>query len=539
MQIDYRIILENNIKGKIIDTKSGASGVVYIVDNGEGVIPRKIAYKSIRVDKLEETKKQHFFDECKIWFSKSNHYLVNAFYPVVIDDLPFICMPYYELDLKNFMLEKKLTELEALVISCQISKALMEMNKAGISYHQDFNPPNLLLSDLTNKFSTYPTNNLLNYSIKIADLGIADLIERIGPTNGSGGGKFPFKAPEQYYPKKYESYNPDIFALGVITFMLFTGKHPNGLDKEKALNKNTSSSEFDEWALNAVIELENKEIQKIINKALQANPIDRPNAEEFYNTLISQISYQDKYTYENLKLRFDYFDTLGRTYSISDETFALKRLSELPNNKKPILDKVLDTLKILFSQIQSESDVIKLGDYYTLFITLSDNNKDSHVIIETSEKLVQVLYEWYPKIKVEHKYPAFELNGTILNKTPDFRDIEIVIGYISVVYEILCKIWEIEKIEELFKKYRDDKFYSFLLYSKASSIRNTEINKCIEMLKEAGNLFNNEPLFDYMKYLWITHHLILKEDKSLEAIKNETFKKLKDKYVYWDTIKKL
>lgn len=47
MNIDYKTILENSISGKIVEEKKGASGVIYIVDNGENTFPRKIAFKSV------------------------------------------------------------------------------------------------------------------------------------------------------------------------------------------------------------------------------------------------------------------------------------------------------------------------------------------------------------------------------------------------------------------------------------------------------------------------------------------------------------
>jgi len=196
MNINYKIILECSINGKIVEERQGASGVIYIVDNGENNYPRKIAYKSVRVDKLNGKKQKHFLDECDLWFKISNNYLVKPFYSKIISDLPFICMPYYELDLKNIMLKKSFTEIEALVIAVQLSKALLEMQKERVDYHQDFNPPNILIDDLSKSFPDYSTDNCINYAIKISDFGIANLINKIGPTKGGGGGKFPFKAPE-------------------------------------------------------------------------------------------------------------------------------------------------------------------------------------------------------------------------------------------------------------------------------------------------------------------------------------------------------
>lgn len=539
MNLDNKILLENSINGKIIEERFGASGVIYIVDNGENTSPRKVAYKSIRVDKLNVIKKQHFLIECDLWFKSSNSYLTTAFYPIIVDDLPYICMPYYELDLKNLMLNKSFNKIEALVIACQLSKALWVMEKNGIKYHQDFNPPNVLIDDLSKKFRDYPTDNCINYSIKITDLGIADLIKKIGPTIGGGGGKFPFKAPEQYETKKYKSYNPDIFALGVMTYMLLTDKHPNGLNKTKALNKNTSSSKFKKWAFDAKISLDNNVLEKAINSTLQEIPSKRPNAEEIHNILMSELSITDNEIYNKLEHRFEYFDNNDHFDPLAKELHTLKKLAKFTHNKELIYQKVEKTSQKMFSRISSENELIKICEYFSLLIFLSDKGKNVSLLLKMSKKLIAILSKWYSKIKVHHKYPQNTFKGITTIKTPDYRDIEITSSYISVICNVLDLHLSKKQIEEIFKGFKDDIFYSIYLYSRATSIRNLDIYKCIEILEKAKELNKNEPLFDYMKYLWITHNGILNKNKELDEIKNKSYSELKKYHLDWETIKKL
>lgn len=540
MDINYKAILEDSINGKIVEERQGASGVIYIVDNGENTYPRKIAFKSVRVDKLNSDKKKHFLEECNLWFKISNNYLVKPFYSKIIDDLPFICMPYYKLDLKTFMLDKEFTEIEALVITIQLSKALLEMQKEGVDFHQDFNPPNVLIDDLSQSFPDYSTYNCINYSLKISDFGIANLIKRIGPTNGGGGGKFPFKAPEQYCPKEYDSYNPDIFALGVMVYMLLTDKHPNDLPKKQALNKNTSSSKFSKWAFNAkAITLNNKTIEQLINQALQLNPSDRPTAESFYNILMGELEKLDKKTYDNLKLRLDYFDHLNKFDTLSKDINTLNKLSNLPNNSETIYNQVNQIVSTLFGNINTEKELIKLSEYYKLLVSLANYINEANDLIEYSKELIILLSKWHSKIKVHYKYPENKFENHIICETPDIRDIEIVSEYMCVMYNFLSKHIEIKEMEELFKKSNDDIFYSIFLYSQASLIRLSDIHTCISLLSEAKKLNPTEPLFDYMKYLWIRNSLMLNTDEKLENIKEDTYKNLKNNYQNWNAIDKL
>lgn len=103
-------------------------------------------------------------------------------------------------------------------------------------------------------------------------------LKELDQQKGGGGGKFPFKAPEQYYPKKHDSYNPDIFALGTMIYMLFTNKHPNGLSKAEALNPNTSSSKFSNWVFNEkVISLENRNYWRINQSSFASQSFRQTN----------------------------------------------------------------------------------------------------------------------------------------------------------------------------------------------------------------------------------------------------------------------
>jgi len=444
-------------------------------------------------------------------------------------------MPYYELDLKSLMLEKSFTDIEALVISIQLCKALFEMQKSGVDYHQDFNPPNVLIEDLSKSFPDYPTYNCINYAVKIADFGTVNLIKKIGPTKGCGG-KYPFKAPEQYRPKEYDSYNPDIFALGVIIYMLFTDKHPNGLNKVKALNKNTSSSKFDKWVFDAKINLENKVIEEIINQSLSENPSNRPTSKQFYNVLMDELIKLNNKTFSNLNLRFNYFDHLNKYDTLSKEIDILRKLSMLPSNNITIYNQVKKITFDMFYKINSEQEFIKLCEYYQLLIVLGKNKQETNDLIKYSKILIKLLSEWHSKIKVQHKYPENKFQDKTICETPDIRDIEITSQYIGSINNFLNNHIEEYEIKELFLRYKNDIFSSIFLYSKASLIRQSDIYSSITLLDESKKLNPKEPLFDYMKYLWIQNSLILNKDKKLETIKKDTYKYLKDNYNNWNAV---
>ncbi|MDI6847010.1 MAG: hypothetical protein QMD23_02620 [Candidatus Bathyarchaeia archaeon] len=64
-----RIVLGLHLGGEIIDKKEGTYGTVFIVDQGESVVPRHVAYKTVReTEKVEDNKLKDFVRELKQWF---------------------------------------------------------------------------------------------------------------------------------------------------------------------------------------------------------------------------------------------------------------------------------------------------------------------------------------------------------------------------------------------------------------------------------------------------------------------------------------
>jgi len=322
-------------------------------------------------------------------------------------------------------------------------------------------------------------------------------------------------------------------------YMLFTNKHPNGLSKEKALNKNTSSSKFKSWAFSAKINLENEVIKKLINKSLNEEPSTRPSVKEFYNILKNELKKLDMNAYYNLKLRFDYFDYFNQIDASSKEIGILKKLSKLHQNNE-IYNQVIRSIPIMLNEVNSEKNLIRVSEYYKLLISLAKKNEqDKNKLIEYSKKLIELLYKWHSKIKVKHKYPENKFQNKIIFKTPDIRDIEITSQYINVIYNFLCKYIEKNKIKELFKQYNNDIFYSIFLYSKASLMRLSDMRTCISLLDEARRLNPKELLFEYMKYLWIQNSLMSNKNENIKNIKNDTYKNLKNNYQNWKAIDRL
>jgi serine/threonine protein kinase len=506
MEHMQKMLLEMRFEGKIVDEKSGNSGTVYIVEREENVSPRHIAFKTLKVKhSLDIQKKTAFLEECESWFRLRSHYIVTPFYGLVWEGMPYICMSYCDSDLKSLMLKETISETAALQMSVQITKALIALRKIGLHSHQDLNPPNILITDLSRKFPNYPTNDFLNIELRISDFGIANLLEKIGPTKGGGGGKFPFKAPEQYFPKYFDSYEPDVFAFGVIACMLLTGHHPNGMTIGKALNKSTSGKLFHEWALDRPQALlTESNVPSIINQCLEKQPTLRPSYEELYDVLLSRLKDKNQGIYENLILRFDYYDSLDNAYKEEAEIFTIKRISELPDRKQKSISDLIALVNHKREAINNSRDVVVYCETLKALIEIIDKGDvNRNLLISETKRMVDILAQHVHTLKVVDRYPPIEVRGTQVLGMPNISDYEVGSEYVSMAASLLSWLNGGSDAEAYFLKVPNKTIRSMYFYHQASIARGSDIFLTIDYLNRAKKLMPNEWLFYYMENLWI------------------------------------
>ena len=128
---------------------------------------------------------------------------------------PYIVMELLDGQDLEHMIDRSvpLTLLQKLDIMVQVAAGLDHAHKNGV-VHRDVKPANAML--------------LPDGLVKILDFGIALVTQtsaaRITP-KGSLLGTFPYMAPEQFYGSASDALC-DIFAYGVTSYKLLTGKHP-------------------------------------------------------------------------------------------------------------------------------------------------------------------------------------------------------------------------------------------------------------------------------------------------------------------------
>lgn len=535
-------ILSLWLKGKIIDKKEGANGVVFVVDNGEGVIPRYVAYKTIKAfDKIEEDKLKNFVREAKQWFKVKGHELIlTPFYITQFKNLPLICMPYCEMDLQTY-LEKhgKLETVEALVFVAQILKGLIFAKNRGIEAHQDLKPKNILLEDLSKKFAGFPPRDVympIRYRVRVADFGLANAWKELGKPHGTK----PYMAPEQYEGGDNFS-KVDVFAIGVILHELIMGRHPIGKKtsdlwpqpKEGYPKKYKHDKPWKKWARSRekIIKIGHdkvsKKLEELTESMLLPDLKDRPSLEYAFENVMNLLFEVHKPTAEQLKLLFEYYDNLAGYLEDENRLHNLVQLSELPGQLDTIINDLLEEISRIEKEIDNPRQAVYFCEVcYSLSTLLLRQGKymNKEKVRNFAERIVSEAVKWRDKIKTHHKYPEIKFKDRTLFKTPPLRDFEVYAGMIGYGRALLNNVITRSEIDTFFEN-KDNYAKSAYFYNIACELHTRNNRNAIKMLDRCIELNPKEALFYYMKALWTEHLLLL--EQALVKLKPEEEEDLK------------
>jgi len=134
-----------------------------------------------------------------------------------------------------------------------------------------------------------PQNIIVGYSgtAKVLDFGIAKATARSSTLTEAGEvkGKFAFMAPEQLYGRPVDR-RADIFALGVLAYMLTTGRHPFRGENMGETVRNICSSDRPPPPPNAIVSEYPPALEAALLKAMSKSPADRfQTAHDFLSAL--------------------------------------------------------------------------------------------------------------------------------------------------------------------------------------------------------------------------------------------------------------
>jgi len=230
--------LRAHVDGDVGEPISGSYSLIYVVDEGPGVYPRRAAYKTLNPAAFGDGGYREamirFEHEARNWFDFAYH--PNILPPLAVKKLgglAFILMPFCENDLREVIRGADhfgLGILEALWIAAQIASGISFAQTQGLVAHQDLKPENVLIWSVTGKQTASP---LLSSRVCVADFGLANAFIALGIRKGT----WEYMAPEQFTSDADMTPAVDSYALGLILWEMITGMHPAAQTVRKAWKK--------------------------------------------------------------------------------------------------------------------------------------------------------------------------------------------------------------------------------------------------------------------------------------------------------------
>ena len=263
------------------EVRRGGMGTVYIVFDSENVCFS--AMKTFQERYLwDENVIKQFIKEAEIWIQLDRHTnIVQAQLVKLIEGKPYIFLEYIQgTDLEKLLARERLTCQQAIEFAIQFCKGMhYAFKKLGL-IHRDIKPSNCLLTR--------------EGILKITDFGLGKIFDETplegelihipqkkhrkkgtGSTSTAMVGTLPFMAPELLSSIRDASLKSDIYAFGVVLYMMLTGTNPFFSEDFNEVVENQLSLEPE------APEKLNPEVPAVLSllvmKCLDKNPDNRQN----------------------------------------------------------------------------------------------------------------------------------------------------------------------------------------------------------------------------------------------------------------------
>lgn len=194
----------------------GAMGEVYMAESPTG---QPVAVKLLMNDALEKTELHiRFFREAQTMQHLQHPHIVQTFHVGESAGLHYIVLEYIDgQTLKEYLGTRgRLSWEETPDILIGLAKAIDTAHAQGF-VHRDLKPSNIMLRLLPDGET---------YEAVLLDFGIAKILEGTTITGSGAVGTIGYMAPEQIISAATVDHRADLYALGVLTYEMLTGKPP-------------------------------------------------------------------------------------------------------------------------------------------------------------------------------------------------------------------------------------------------------------------------------------------------------------------------
>ncbi|CAK68717.1 unnamed protein product (macronuclear) [Paramecium tetraurelia] len=255
---DFFYVLEKQIG-------SGSFSQVFLARNKYDGHEYAVKY-ILKKEEIVEIDKQQLVKEISILRQLQHQSIIKLHETFETSDAVYLVMEYFKGgDFLQFIEEKQdgmFTEEQIAIIIYKLLKVIHYLHQKGIM-HRDLKPENILFKE----------KGVIE-SLCLGDFGLADFYNKEGNYLFTRCGTPGYVAPELLQDQQYD-YKVDIFSIGIIMFILLTGKEPFQGDYHQKVQSNYFGN----------IDLSNiKNLTDIgkdfLRRILQVNPQKRLNANQ-------------------------------------------------------------------------------------------------------------------------------------------------------------------------------------------------------------------------------------------------------------------
>lgn len=477
---ERQTFLEDNFfKGKIVDRFTGRGGLIYKIE--QNCIPKFIAYKTTQEFEVADLSNvkiefiQSIEREFGNWLRYSNHpLLIKPFSVNIINGFPMVCMPFCNGDISYFI-RSRLSFTGVICFSIQIIKGMIEAKKAGLEFHQDIKPENILYIDLSDNFRNFPSNGVdssLRYSLRIADFGVANAY-----FDGHLGGTNVYKSPEQYDDTIFDGqFNPDVYSVGLIIAELFQGYHPAAKDEEDNIRK-MRGGELKRWALAGERNFkytDNEYEMKLVDwvgKMLSPDPRLRPSFELCYDFLFDLLKEIDPLSLKQLSALLDHYDEISVVNSTETKLFNLMKLSKIESERSSIITDISFDLQLLINASSYDpQSIVYIFQYAKALYNICNSNH-----LTSCNTLIASAFELIVKFVLDNQQEITSslLRPVMKNHKPIGSDFEASAEVFNDSLKILLKLDSSGEIHSIVHSSRNETIKAFLVYGDAQALKHS------------------------------------------------------------------
>jgi len=200
----------------------GGMGSVWLAERADGRFERRVAIKFLNISLMGKVGEERFKREGSI-LGRLAHPHIAELIDAGLSPIgqPYLVLEYIEGDhIDRYCDQHKLDVKARVRLFLDVLSAVVKAH-ANLTVHRDLKPSNVLVRN--------------DGQAKLLDFGIAKLLENETPSaatiltvEGGGAMTLEYAAPEQLLGEAITTAT-DVYALGVLLYVLLTGQHPAGL----------------------------------------------------------------------------------------------------------------------------------------------------------------------------------------------------------------------------------------------------------------------------------------------------------------------